>query len=143
MKLKLKESKTPWVPVANTKPAFNNAPAVVAAKGGELAALDHERFYVLLLDAKGREIGWELVSKGGTTECEVSVREVFVAALVKGAASIVVAHNHPSGVPDPSPEDRALTTRLTAAASILGIPLLDHIIIGREGFYSFAERRAL
>ena len=61
----------------------------------------------------------------------------------EGAAGVVFLHNHPSGDPTPSPEDQALTARLVAAGALLDVPVLDHIIIAREGFFSFAERRLL
>jgi len=69
----------------------------------------------------------------------VHPREVFADPLADRAAAVVCCHNHPSGVLDPSPEDREVTLRLKQAGELLGIPLLDHVIFGREGYYSFLE----
>jgi DNA repair protein RadC len=69
----------------------------------------------------------------------VHPREVFAAAVREGAAAVVVAHNHPSGDPTPSREDRAITERLRRAGELLGIELLDHVVVGDERAYSFAE----
>jgi DNA repair protein RadC len=120
---------------------YSRASDVVASFGALLASLDHESFFALLLDAKNRGIRTELIGRGKVTECDVSTREAFVGAIREGAASIVFMHNHPSGDPTPSPEDYALTSRLMAAGALLDIPVLDHIIIAREGFFSFAERK--
>ena len=70
----------------------------------------------------------------------VHPREVFAEPITKRAAAIIVAHNHPSGNVDPSPEDREITNRLKAAGETLGIPLLDHIIFGVKGYFSFVEQ---
>jgi len=70
------------------------------------------------------------VSIGGLDDCPAGPREVFQAALLTNAAAVILAHNHPSGDPEPSPQDLALTQSLLAAGEILGIPVLDHIITG-------------
>jgi DNA repair protein RadC len=116
---------------------------IAAAYGPWLASLDHERFYVLSLDAKNRLVGEALVARGTVGECPVFVREAFVQALREGAAGVIFLHNHPSGDPAPSKEDFALTERLVAAGEILGIPVLDHLVIGREGFVSFSDQSML
>jgi DNA repair protein RadC len=68
-------------------------------------------------------------------------REVYQAALLSNAAGIVVGHNHPSGDPTPSPDDRQLTVRLASAGAVIGVELLDHIVVGHDGrYYSFKER---
>ena len=105
---------------------------------------DRESFVCVSLDARSCAIGFEVVAMGHLTGVEVHPREVFRAVIIAGAAAICVAHNHPSGDPDPSVEDRNLTTRLRAAGSLVGIPVLDHIVIGDRGrFYSFANDGAL
>lgn len=95
-----------------------------------------ERFVVLCLDAKQRLLRKEEVFKGTLTSTLVHPREVFAIAIREGAASILVAHNHPSGDPSPSDEDLAITKRLEEAGRLIGIHLTDHLIIGHEGFLS-------
>ena len=102
-----------------------------------------EQFLVILLNSKNKVIGTELVSEGSLTNSVVHPREVFLPAILQHAASICVAHNHPSGDPLPSIEYRQLTAVLLAAGQTLGIPLLDHLIIGDGAYYSFQEDGAL
>ena len=100
-----------------------------------------EGFFVLLLDARHRVLSLRLVSIGTLSSAPVHPREVFALAVREGAAALVVAHNHPSGDASPSPEDRDVTDRLMEAGELLGIRVLDHVVVGTERFYSFAERR--
>ncbi len=102
-----------------------------------------EQFIVILLNSKNKVIGTELVSEGTLTNSVVHPREVYLPAILQHAAAICVAHNHPSGDPSPSREDRELTAVLAAAGKTLGIPLLDHLIIGDGAYYSFQEDGAL
>ena len=106
---------------------------------GQLCAPGREEFHVVLLDTKHRAIGSRLISIGSLQSSLVHPREVFRPAVQSGAAAIVVAHNHPSGDPLPSAEDRAVTERLREAGQLLGIRLLDHVVLGAERFFSFAE----
>jgi len=109
-----------------------------------LADVDREHFVVLLLDQKNRVIGIHTVSIGSLTASVVHPREVFKVAILANAAAIIAGHNHPSGDPQPSREDRALTTRLVEAGKLLGINVLDHIIIGGEGrYFSFGDENLL
>lgn len=105
-----------------------------------LAHLPTEHFFALYLDAKGRVLHERGVSHGTLTSSLVHPREVFAPALLHRAAALVVAHNHPSGDPEPSAEDRAATRRLHRAGRLLGVELLDHVVIARSGFVSFLER---
>jgi DNA repair protein RadC len=105
-----------------------------------LAHLQTENFFALYLDAKGRLLHERSVSCGTLTSSLVHPREVFAPALLHRAATLVVAHNHPSGDPEPSSEDRAATRRLQRAGRLLGIELLDHVVIARAGYASFVER---
>lgn len=102
-----------------------------------------EQFLVILLNSKNKVIGTELVSEGTLTNSVVHPREVYLPAILQHAAAICVAHNHPSGDPSPSREDMELTAVLAAAGRTLGIPLLDHLIIGDGAYYSFQEDGAL
>lgn len=104
-----------------------------------LSALKQERFYILMLDGKGRLMREIRVSEGTLTASLVHPREVFRYALREAAASVLLAHNHPSGDPTPSPEDEALTRRLRAAGELLGVRVIDHVVIGRGRWISFAE----
>ena len=103
------------------------------------ARWDREHFLMLALDGKNRVLGFEIVSIGTLTASLVHPREVYKAAILANAAAIVVAHNHPSGDPTPSAEDRAITQRLKQAGELLGITLLDHVILGHEKYYSLAD----
>ena len=94
---------------------------------------------IMCLTTKHRVIAYHEVSRGILDSTLVHPREVFRAAILANAAGIVAGHNHPSGDPTPSPDDIALTRRLAAAGEVLGVPLLDHIIVGDGRYYSFKE----
>ena len=102
--------------------------------------LDREQFLVCCLDAKNVCIGVNIVSIGSLTLRIVHPREVFKSAILLNACAIIAVHNHPSGDPTPSLEDRTLTTRLREAGDLLGIRLLDHLILGDNRLYSFADQ---
>lgn len=106
-----------------------------------LGESDREQFVVALLTVRHRVLGLHTVSVGCLTSSLVHPREVFKPAILSGAAALIVAHNHPSGDPEPSAEDVALTRRLRAAGELLGIEVLDHVILGEHGrFVSLKER---
>lgn len=98
-----------------------------------------ENFYALYLDTKSKLISFKLLFKGTLNSSTVHPREVFKYAFLESAASIVVIHNHPSGDANPSKEDIEVTESLMKIGSIVKIPVVDHIIIGREEYYSFYE----
>ena len=102
--------------------------------------LDREHFLVCGLDAKHRIIGINIVSIGSLTLAIVHPREVFKPLILMNAAACICAHNHTSSDPTPSPEDRVLTQRLRHGAGLLGIALLDHVILGEERHFSFADQ---
>ncbi|TAL15884.1 JAB domain-containing protein [bacterium] len=106
---------------------------------GKLSYLEKENFYCLLLDTKNRVLREERISEGTLNESLVHPREAFRAAVREGAAGVVFVHNHPSGDPSPSREDVELTSRLMEAGKLLGIRFLDHVIVARSGYYSFAK----
>ena len=108
----------------------------------ELQQETREYFITTHLDGKNRIICFDRVSVGSLNQCVVHPREVFKAAALSSAASILLLHNHPTADPTPSREDIAITRRLKEAGDLLGILVLDHIIIG-DGYYSFAEHGAL
>jgi len=101
---------------------------------------DREAFVVLLLDVKHRVIAEEVVAIGILDGALIHPREVFKAAVAGSAAAIIIAHNHPSGDPKPSGQDAEVTERLRDAGKILGIPVVDHVIVGSTGaHFSFRE----
>ena len=102
---------------------------------------EKEHFYVMHLNAKSQVKMVELVSLGSLTSAVVHPRETFRRAVLAGSASIIVAHNHPSGEAEPSAEDTKTTKLLFEAGRILGIPLLDHLIVANGSFFSFQENR--
>ncbi|MCB9594959.1 MAG: DNA repair protein RadC [Sandaracinaceae bacterium] len=112
---------------------------VDAAFRASLADLDVEVFCAVALDAKSRPIRAIEIARGGLTACPVAPADVFRALIREAAASVIVLHNHPSGEPTPSAEDVALTERLARAGELIGIRLLDHVVIGREGYFSFLD----
>ena len=98
---------------------------------------------VCCLDMKNQPTSISVVSIGSLNSAIVHPREVYKTAILSNAASIIIAHNHPSGIVDPSHEDITLTNRLDEAGKIIGIKLLDHLIIGYGNFYSFKEEGML
>ncbi len=100
---------------------------------------DTECVLLVSLDAKGQNLRETELSNGSATQTLISPREVFLAALQTKAVNILLVHNHPSGDPSPSGCDRELTERVAGAGELLGIPLLDHIIIGDNKYTSFKE----
>jgi DNA repair protein RadC len=103
----------------------------------EMRYSKNEVFRILLLNVRGEMTGKETVSSGSICSSIVDAREVFRPAVRRGAASIVLVHNHPSGDPEPSPQDIAVTKELVGAGDILGIKVIDHLIIGDGCFVSF------
>jgi DNA repair protein RadC len=102
--------------------------------------LRHEVFTIVLLDAKNTIIREATVSEGTLTHSLVHPREVFQLAIRESAAALILLHNHPSGDPTPSQEDRLLTSRLIAAGHLLGIRVLDHVVLGDGRYVSFADQ---
>ena len=146
LKLRRVESRFGEV-LAEGAPLRYGAPATSAKAVAELlrpimADPSTEEFWLLTLDGKHRVIGACMVSRGTLTASLVHPREVFGPALRLGAAAIIVAHNHPSGDPEPSAEDLAVTRRMVDAGKLLGVPLLDHLVLagGGDGYVSLRER---
>ena len=116
---------------------------VVALIGKKLCAEAREHFVVILLNARHEALAVETVSIGSLNASIVHPREVFRPAILASAASIIVAHNHPSGDPEPSEEDLSITRRLAEVGALLGIGLLDHVVIARRGITSLRARGVL
>ncbi|HIJ80405.1 MAG TPA: DNA repair protein RadC [Desulfuromonadales bacterium] len=102
-----------------------------------------EHFFTVHLDGKNRILCLDLVSVGSLNQSIVHPREVFKTSLSTSAAALLLVHNHPTGDPTPSAEDIAITRRLKEAGEIIGIKVLDHVIVGTEGYLSFVERGLL
>lgn len=105
-----------------------------------LAGMEHEVFFVLWLDARNRVIEFEEMFRGTLTQTSVYPREVVKAALRLNAAGVVFAHNHPSGVAEPSRADELLTSSLKTTLDLIEVKVLDHIIVAGMNTVSFAER---
>ncbi|WP_447602879.1 JAB domain-containing protein [Nitrospira sp. Nam80] len=119
---------------------FHDSVGAFALLGPLFEGLDREHFVICGLDAKHRIIGVNVVSTGSLTHTIVHPREIFKPLILMNAAACLCAHNHPSGDTAPSREDILLTKRVREAATLLGIPLLDHLILGDERYYSFADQ---
>lgn len=104
---------------------------------------DKEHFVVFCLNNKNRLNGFKIVSTGSLTASLVHPREVYTAALELRAAALIFVHNHPSGDPQPSPEDIEITRRLKEVGEVIGIRVLDHIVLGHDRYFSFSERGIL
>jgi DNA repair protein RadC len=122
------------------KPVLKSPEDVAAEVRSQLKGKKREHFLVLCLDTRNRLIDRKLVSIGSLDTSVVHPREVFKEAISSCAASVIFAHNHPSGDPEPSKEDIELTKRLAKAGEIIGIDVLDHIIVCDEGFVSLKAR---
>ena len=105
-----------------------------------LRGLDHEVFAALYLDTRHRALGFEELFRGGIDGAEVHPRVLVQRALAHGAAAVIVGHNHPSGHPDPSAADRAVTARLKQALALVDVRLLDHFVVGDGAPTSMAAR---
>jgi DNA repair protein RadC len=117
-----------------------NPEGVVKAIRASIQDKAKEHFKLILLNPRNKIIGISTISIGTLNASLVHPREVFKDAIVHSAASVVLAHNHPSGDPEPSEDDIAITKRLIEAGKILGIEVMDHIIIAKNGFFSFKEK---
>lgn len=118
---------------------ISNAQAVYDLMVTKIGDIVQETFWIVALDARNRIVAAVEVARGGLTSVEVGPREVFRAALRLAAAGIVLVHNHPSGDPSPSDEDREITRRVREAGKLLGVPVVDHVVVASRGFYSFAD----
>jgi DNA repair protein RadC len=116
------------------------SPADVARAASHLTDLTVEEFHLLALNTQHEMTKDVLVTRGLLSSSPVHPREVFRAAISEAAAGIILVHNHPSGDPTPSAEDREVTSQLVAAGTLLGIPVLDHVIVAADRFTSFATQ---
>ncbi|PIP17201.1 MAG: hypothetical protein COX44_01205 [Candidatus Portnoybacteria bacterium CG23_combo_of_CG06-09_8_20_14_all_37_13] len=122
---------------------LNSPQAVTNYLREKLGREKKEYFVILLLDSRNNLIKDTIVSIGTLNANLVHPREVFKEAVDNRAASIIIAHNHPSGDPEPSEDDLEITKRLVESGKILGVEVVDHIIITKTGFISFKEKNLL
>ena len=125
------------------RPVFQTPDDVAGFFSSSLRSLKHEEFHALLLNASNRLLREVLITKGILNSSLVHPRECFTDAIREKAQSVIFVHNHPSGNPEPSSEDLAVTKQLVESGRILGIPVHDHIIIAGTSYTSFAERNLL
>ena len=102
-----------------------------------------EGFWLVSLDARNKILDIHEVCRGGDKTCLVDSKTLFRRALAKGAQAVIIAHNHPSGDPSPSHDDELLTRRLAIVGAALSIPVVDHLVVARSGYYSFADEGRL
>jgi len=119
---------------------FSNATMCAEYYTQQLRFLEKEEVRIAYLDAKQRLINDQVMTRGTADASLVSIRDILESALKHHATSMIMLHNHPYGDPIPSDEDHDITARIKAGADTVGIKLLDHIIIGENGYYSFRER---
>ena len=122
---------------------LNSPQAVVAFARSALAGLAYESFLVVFLNAKNKVLGHQVVHEGTIDHAIVYPRRIIEAALARRAAGLILVHNHPSGETAPSEDDKKLTARITEAAKHMDIRVLDHLIVGTSGYFSFAEKNIL
>ncbi|MDE2490718.1 MAG: DNA repair protein RadC, partial [Elusimicrobia bacterium] len=125
------------------RPVVDSARAAAGLVPAAMRAARKEHFAILCLNARRQLVHQEVVSIGTLSASLVHPREVFAPAITHAAAAVVAAHNHPSGDPTPSAEDRDATRRLQRAGELLGIPLADHVVVSATGFFSFREHGIL
>jgi DNA repair protein RadC len=138
--VQLRELRLKYEPTEITTEIYlENPKDAIACVQGRLEPEAVEVCLVLLLNTKHRVIGVHELSRGTIDQCTCQPRDMIKLALLANAGAIIVAHNHPSGIPDPSPDDLALLERTRAACSLMGITLLDFSIIGHGRYYSAKE----
>jgi len=120
---------------------FSSAKIVFDFLSPKLSGLDKEHFIVLLLDSKNKLIKEELISIGTLNASLIHPREIFKPAIKESANSIILVHNHPSGDCTPSKNDEKITELLKQTSTTINIPIIDHIIISKNSYYSFQEKK--
>lgn len=125
---------------SDERPVITQSKDVANLLMPEMGHLEREQMRVVLLNTKNRVIGTHLVYQGSVHTVVIRVSELFREAVRQNATAIIVAHNHPSGDPSPSPEDVAVTREVAQAGKLLDIGVLDHLVIGNRQFVSLKER---
>jgi DNA repair protein RadC len=119
--------------------ALSSPQAVLDFARVRMAGLPHEAFMVIFLNTKNKVLDYKLLQEGTVDRAVIYPRRIVEEAIARHAASLILVHNHPSGQSDPSPEDRELTRSIVEAARTIDLRVLDHVIVGKEGHFSFVE----
>lgn len=125
----------------DVRPRVANPGAVAQLLMSEMSGLQQEELWVILLNTRNRVLDLVMVYRGSLWACAVRPADLFREAVRQSAAAVIIAHNHSSGDPSPSPEDIQLTCQLVEAGRVLGISVLDHLVIGRGRYISMGERK--
>ena len=125
------------------KPSIKNSQIAYECFYAHLSDLDHEQFWIMLLNNANKVIKLEKIGVGGMTGTTADPKKIFKCALENNAASVMLCHNHPSGNIFPSTADKQITNNLVKAGQLLEIKILDHIIIGNDNYFSFADEGLL
>lgn len=125
-------------PLKRTAP-FSSSRDVLRAYGPRLVDATEELVLAVVLDGRQRPVAERILARGSATACALCPRALFALAVREGGSGVVLVHNHPSGDPLPSEDDIRLTRLLLDAGRILDLPLIDHVIVGREGSFSFLD----
>ena len=125
------------------KPCIKNSQLAYECFYAHLSDLDHEQFWIMLLNNANKVIKLEKIGVGGMTGTTADPKKIFKCALENNAASVMLCHNHPSGNIFPSNADKQITNNLVKAGQLLEIKILDHIIIGNDNYFSFADEGLL
>ena len=134
--LELANRKTDFI---EEKPIISDAKSAYQALLPEMADLEYETFWVLLLSNSQRLVKKHCISEGGWVETSIDLKKLFKLVLENNCTKIIIAHNHTSGLITPSNSDKIITERISQASKILSIQTLDHIIVTNQAYYSFAE----
>ena len=122
---------------------YTTSPEQVYEEFKDLAKADQESLWILGLNVKNRVMCKEMISLGGLDTCSIYPRMIFKRLLMTDSSSLVVLHNHPSGIPEPSADDIRLTETIKAGCKLMDMKLLDHVIIGEGKYFSFREKGLL
>ena len=134
--VKIREATEPYGQAVRSSRCVNDLAAAAIWRRGEPPT---EEFWVVVMNTKNRVLGVSMVAKGSINECPISPREVFTPAMLSSGAAVILIHNHPSGDPSPSSEDRLVTIRMCEAGRLLGIKVLDHVISAGPRYFSFKD----
>lgn len=127
--------------LAERRQPFDCFEAVADWARPRLAGLDHEEVWLLCLDGRSGLKSSSRIAQGGLHGCALTARDVLAPAVKHGASAILLVHNHPSGDPQPSPDDIEMTLHVAKCAELIGIPLLDHVVVARGGARSVLDER--
>ncbi len=128
---------------AREKQKIHNSRDIYELMHPLLADLPHEEFWIILLNRGNKVLSTQKISQGGISGTVIDTRLIMKSAIDQLASSIILCHNHPSGQKHPSAQDKSITSKLKEAGKIMDIPVLDHIIVTENGFYSFADEGEL